>query len=452
MLNRFHRLPLAVVSAISISFTWSLVSPVRAAERLELQQPNQGTVLSISVADLGQFTKTGHVSEALASTFTTFALSPESQVKFKHQLNRPISISSNPGDLDIFEAFILEALYPQDPARQQEFLQLLSAKGNGKVLVDFLADLPTIALSAANTISVLTAYTPESIPKPIPKTAHILYLNSTRGHGTGFFGSYRSAIAGVLENYQNGHIFDVDFVQTHMSGDLAFWLTSKPTGYYDQIWFDTTILQTALLNGLDLDALNGWAAHKQPEFILDTSFFYRQNTGSSISASASAVTINQALALQKAGGGIFIGTDGDIFAYTANQILTNFGFDQGFADNRLITENGAFVGDLLLNSEPVADDFYLNHLQGLSTSRVPIGKHQLNANGDNRQIEIYENLYSLSPTKIAHIGSSFDTGKFEIPLDRPQLYQPKSTPEPSILLSLSLILGLAFVKRQTDDS
>ena len=111
----------------------------------------------------------------------------------------------------------------------------------------------------------------------LPATAidNILYLNSTRGPGTGSLGNFRSTIADFIDNYEDGNVFDVDFVQTHVSGDLASFLNAKPIDYYDQIWFDTTIYQSTLLNGADLDALNIWSINKQPEFILDSSFFFR---------------------------------------------------------------------------------------------------------------------------------------------------------------------------------
>ncbi|NQZ65403.1 MAG: hypothetical protein HRT59_26025 [Crocosphaera sp.] len=58
--------------------------------------------------------------------------------------------------------------------------------------------------------------------------ANILYLNSTRGRGTGNLGNFRSVIADTLDNYQNGSVFDVDFVQTHIAGDGASFLNAKP--------------------------------------------------------------------------------------------------------------------------------------------------------------------------------------------------------------------------------
>ena len=49
-------------------------------------------------------------------------------------------------------------------------------------------------------------------------TDNILYLNSTRGPGTGTIGNFRSTIADALDNYQDGNVFDVDFIQTHVAG------------------------------------------------------------------------------------------------------------------------------------------------------------------------------------------------------------------------------------------
>ncbi|WP_017716404.1 hypothetical protein [Kamptonema formosum] len=268
-----------------------------------------------------------------------------------------------------------------------------------------------------------------------PATAadNILYLNSTRGLGTANYGNYRSVIANTLDNYQGGSLFDVDFIQTQVAGDLAFWLNSKPVGYYNQIWFDTTIYKTSVLNATDLAALNTWAANKQPEFILDSSFFFRNKLNNSLTLSATAATIAEALALKDKGGGILIGTDHNDFAYTANQILTNFGFDGLFTGAYNITSNGSFVGDLLLSSGSVGSAFFANNLQGLSTSRVPVGKHTLNENGGNRTIEIFENLYSYSPDKITHIGASFTTGSYTTDINNPK---QQSVPEPSPVLGI----------------
>ncbi|NER05671.1 MAG: PEP-CTERM sorting domain-containing protein [Okeania sp. SIO3C4] len=281
---------------------------------------------------------------------------------------------------------------------------------------------------------------------PATATSNILYLNSTRGIGSRFgsqnYGDFRSTIADFIDNYEDGNVFDVDFVQTHVSGDLASFINAKPIDYYDQIWFDTIIYQPALLNGADLDALNAWSTNKQPEFILDSSFHTRNHATNTMTASSGALTINQALALQDAGGGIFIGTDHEGFNYTANQILANFGFDDFFTGINYITSNGSFVGDSMLAPNSVGSDFFTNHLQGLSTSNVPIGTHVLNENGGNRTINIYENLFSYSPNKIAHIGTSFEPGSQITPIDNPEL--PESIPEPSSILGLFALGGLGI--------
>ena len=277
-------------------------------------------------------------------------------------------------------------------------------------------------------------------------TTNILYLNSTRGPGTGNLEPFRGAIANTLENYQNGTVFDVDFVQTQVPGSVGLWLNSKPVGFYNQIWFDTSIYQTSILNTVDFGAINAWAANKQPEFILDSSFAFRNKETTTLTPSATAVTINQALALKNAGGGILIGTDHNDFAYTANQILTNFGFDSLFTGVESITANGSFVGNLLLNPQPVGSDFFVNNLQGLSTSNVPIGTHVLNANGGDRTIKIIENLFSYSPYKVVHVGASFDTGNNITPIDNPE-----SVPEPTNILGTLAFGAVIFrwrVKRK----
>jgi hypothetical protein len=80
-----------------------------------------------------------------------------------------------------------------------------------------------------------------AIASPATAADNILYLNSIRGLGTGNLEYYRQSISDTLDNYSDGTIFDVDFVQTHIPGSLASWLNSKPVGYYNQIWFDTSI-------------------------------------------------------------------------------------------------------------------------------------------------------------------------------------------------------------------
>jgi hypothetical protein len=241
-------------------------------------------------------------------------------------------------------------------------------------------------------------------------TDNILYLNSTYGPGTGGLGDFRQPIADTIDNYQDGTIFDVDFIQKHDPGSLASWLDAKPVGYYNQIWFDTSIAWTSLLNQADLIALNTWAARKQPEFILDSTFAYRNKTSNTISNSAAALTVNEALALRDAGGGIFIGTDHSWFANTANQILSNFGFDGLFTGIYYPTKNASFLGDLLQETEPVGTDYFTNNIPGLSTSYVPVGTHVLNENGGNRTIQIYEQLYSYTSkgSQVALIGTSFN--------------------------------------------
>ncbi|MDY6785289.1 MAG: hypothetical protein SW833_22535 [Cyanobacteriota bacterium] len=271
-------------------------------------------------------------------------------------------------------------------------------------------------------------------------TSNILYLNSTRGSGTGVLGNYRSAIANSLDDYGDGTIFDVDFVQTHAAGDLAFWLNSQSVSYYDQIWFDTTIFQTALLDSTDLTALNTWAANEQPEFILDSTFFFRNRTTPKISNSAAALTVNQALALRDAGGGIFIGTDNDNFSQTANQVLTNFGFDELFRGiSAPLTANASFTDNLLLAPETVGTDLFVNHLQELTTSSVPMGVHELNENGDNRTIQIYEHLRSVDSDdeEIGTIGASFKT----------RFVQP--VPEQNSILGILMLgaIGVASIAR-----
>jgi hypothetical protein len=261
-------------------------------------------------------------------------------------------------------------------------------------------------------------------------TDNILYLNSTRGLGTGGLGDFRQPIADVIDNYQDGTIFDVDFLQTHVPGSLASWLDANPVGYYNQIWFDTSISGASLLNQADLTALNTWAAHKQPEFILDSTFAYRNKNINTISNSAAAVTVNEALALRDAGGGIFIGTDHNQFAYTANQILSNFGFDGLFTGTYYPRANGSFGGNLLMEPESVGTDFFTNHIRGLSTSYVPVGTHILNENGGNRTIQIYEQLYSYTSngSQVALIGTSFNNKpKTEEPkTEEPKSEEPKS--------------------------
>lgn len=250
----------------------------------------------------------------------------------------------------------------------------------------------------------------------------ILYMNSTRGSGTGVLGNFRSAIADSLDNHAGGSVFDVTFVQNHVAGNLAAELASNPN--YDQIWFDTTILNTNVLDGSDLAALNSWASVDQPEFILDSSFFFRNKETTTTSASSTAVSVNEALALQATGSrGILIGTDHNQFAGTANAILSNFGFDGLFTGSFNITPNANFVGSLLLGPEAVdTGTFFTDHLQTLSTSNVPIGTHVLNANGGDRTIEVFENLFSNSPTHVSHIGASFSTGTVVTPIPAPPVF------------------------------
>ncbi|MEG4343116.1 alpha/beta hydrolase [Microcoleus sp. A003_D6] len=390
----------------------------------------------VEVADLENFANTGNISLSLKDWEEVFSITTNNNgesisLVLRKQLNQIISLDPNdpqsaaklPDQLKNF----LQLLQPGfTDAEIQEAATLLAQKANNLTVMDLLTKLPVDNLTADNFIDAL-----KKMPHP-PKTlsiTNILYLNSTRGLGTGNLEAFRGAIANTLENYQNGTVFDVDFVQTHVPGSLGLSLNSKPVGFYNQIWFDTSIYQTSLLNAVDFGAINAWAANKQPEFILDSSFGFRNKETTTLTPSAIAVTINQALALKNAGGGILIGTDHNDFAYTANQILTNFGFDGLFTGAENISANGSFVGDLMLNPQPVGSDFFVNNLQGLSTSNVPVGTHVLNANGGDRTIKIIENLFSYSPHKVVHVGASFDTGNNITSID-----DPESVPEPTTML------------------
>lgn len=414
------------IYAVTLGISLGIASPTFAADRITLNI--NGKEFVVTIAQLEDYARTGNLSSLspeIAFAYPSLPLKyQEALNKLPAQLQRPISIS--PEKIDPDEQVLLNWLIPSSqPEEQQQALALMAEKGNGKTVLSFLDELPVDTLTQENFVPVLIAYVPE---KNVPKkaTQNILYLNSTRGLGTGNYGSYRDAIASALDKYLDGSIFDVDFVQTQVSGDLASRLNSQPVGHYNQIWFDTTIYLTALLNETDFSALNAWAAYKQPEFILDSSFFARNKISETLTASAAAVTVNQALALRDAGGGILIGTDHNEFAYTANQILSNFGFNGLFTGSYNITANASFNHPILLEPEPVGSDFFVSNLQGLSTSNIPVGTHILNENGGNRKIEIFEVLYSHSPGKVTHIGASFEP-------------KSKSVPEPTSLVGL---LGL----------
>ena len=358
------------------------------------------------------------------------------------QLNRPIDIEPHLLDAeDINFRNLFLSVVRNMGISGQDFdtaLDLMAENAQGDILIDFLKDFPVETITKDNFLQNLQSYM-SPIAKSLDK---ILYLNSTRGHASNY-GSFREPIADTLDDYKRNTVFDVDFIQTHIPGNLADWLNSKPLGYYDQIWFDTTVLSSPLLDSNDLLALNTWAENKQPEFILDSSFFARNRARyihgkpvDYLTASSASATINQALALQEAGGGIFIGTDHNCCTNTANQILGNFGFDGFFTGSYNITSNASFVGDLFFDPEPVGSDFFTNHLAGLSTSSVPVGTHVLNENGGNRTIEIYEQLYSYSPGKVVHVGASFRTDL-------------ESVPEPGAVGGLALLGAIGLGKLVT---
>jgi Alpha/beta hydrolase of unknown function (DUF1400) len=389
----------------------------------------------IKVDELENFANTGNISNSLQPLEGLLSKggrdSKSISLIVREQLNKTISTDpKNPQSIAKLGNELKEFLKLLQPgitdAEIQEVATLLAQNANNLTVMDLLKKLPIDNLTPDNFLDALRKMSP---PAQVRSTTNILYLNSTRGIGTGNLGDFRGAIANTLENYQNGTLFDVDFVQTQVPGSVALWINSKPLGFYNQIWFDTTIYQTSLLNAVDFASINTWAANKQPEFILDSSFFFRNRETTTLTPSATAATINQALALKNAGGGILIGTDHNDFAYTANQILTNVGFDGLFTGVETITANGSFVGNLLLNPQPVGSDFFVNNLHGLSTSNVPIGTHVLNANGGDRTIKIIANLFSYSPNKVVHVGASFDTGNNTTPIDNPE-----SVPEPTTVL------------------
>ncbi|NEO83321.1 MAG: alpha/beta hydrolase [Spirulina sp. SIO3F2] len=407
------------------------------------------------VEQLSSFAETGEETPII-TTFITIKKPDSSLKEMQDSLNRKIDV-----DVERIDELTVEDLHPNDydwltgtfpgitDQELQDATRAIHSRGQDVTVINFIKSFPLETITSQSALDDLLA-NPIVVDQPAPgqsnSLTNILYLNSIRGKGTGGFGGYRYTIADALNNYEDGNVFNVDFIPIHSGGNLSDLLNDNPIEHYNQIWFDTTISGAKILNQEDFLALNRWSSYSQPEFILDTSFFHRNLRVHSLKDAASAVTINEALALRDAGGGIFIGTDGEPFAQTANQILENFGFDGLFKQNSWITADGEFIGDLALLPEIVGSEFFYDNLRGLSTTNIPIGVHTLNENAGNRTIELREHLYAINTRgdRMSLIAASFEFGS-----RRSDITDPQPVPEPSTLISLIVFgtVGLLTCKR-----
>lgn len=150
-----------VVGAIA---TLNIASPVLAADYIVLKTGLLDA--KVSIAELEKFAKTGDASGLPKIVFDLPFVNYLPNLR--EQLNRPIDIKPN-SPIDNNEEFLLNILI-SDSTNEERIakLTLMAEKANGKVLINFLKELPGETITPDNFFDSLNAYQPPSIPTPIP--------------------------------------------------------------------------------------------------------------------------------------------------------------------------------------------------------------------------------------------------------------------------------------------
>lgn len=233
-------------------------------------------------------------------------------------------------------------------------------------------------LSLLCVILVLSFGTVPAQSEPI----QVLHFDGTHEPSTDTFsGAVREKMSTWLNGPDGEGRFAATYVRSRSGGGLASALASNPG---TRVLILDVSNRSNIFNAADREALQGFYASGRSALMLDGSFGIRSGAARvnrtvvfpGHEGSSGGLLINQIRALDKAGGGVLIGTDHDDWQAAANGALRALVPDARFRGLTNPSTDGAFLGDTLLRGQATVTPIHLfRHWESIpNQGEAPVGQ------------------------------------------------------------------------------
>lgn len=289
----------------------------------------------------------------------------------------------------------------------------------------------TMALLAIAVFCFLGFNPTQAIAEPIK----VLFVNGTSSSGPSR-NAFRKEMSDWLNTVENGRVFESSFFRYSRTGGLARALEENANTQVLVLDLSHRISQ---VDRSDAAALQAFYSSGKNALILDGSFGIRSlRMGGrpevlfpGIEGSSGGLLANQIVALAGMGGGILIGTDHFDFQVPANAALRALLPDAQFTGTTNPSTDGAFIGDVLLNTHtPVKPAVLLRHWETVpNQGEAPIGSY---TDFTGAPVRLYTLVEAADKPgggrKRPYISASFDPGNRRFDLDSE--FAPARSPQP----------------------
>lgn len=254
----------------------------------------------------------------------------------------------------------------------------------------------------------------------------VLHFDGTHEPSTDTFsGAVREKMSTWLNGPDGDGRFAATYVRSRNGGGLANALASNPG---TRVLILDVSNRSNLFNAADREALQGFYASGRSALMLDGSFGIRSGAARvnrtvvfpGHEGSSGGLLINQVRALDKAGGGVLIGTDHDDWQAAANGALRALVPDARFRGLTNPSTDGAFIGDTLLRGQATVTPIHLfRHWESIpNQGEAPVGQFtDFRGNG----LTLYALVEAADKPgggrKRPYISASFDPGDARYDID-----------------------------------